>query len=264
MPMPPTRNSKALRIVSLAPNATSILLALGARRELVGVSKWCKDVARVGGRPQVGDCWKIDIRELMRLRPTLLIGSVPFAPETVAKILAEPVAFLALNPRSLADIETDVRTLGRLVGRSASGEKLILRMQRGFAAVAKGAAKIRSRPRVYCEAWPNPRISSPPWVAELVRMAGGKPVVLAGQRVTDEEVAQAKPDVIVLAWAATGVRAKPELALRNPAWKNVPAIQTQRVVVIRDELLNTPGAPLVEGALALFRAIHPQAGSGKG
>jgi iron complex transport system substrate-binding protein len=97
------------RIVSLAPNATSILLAIGAGRELVGVSKWCEDVVHVGRRPQVGDCWKLDINEVMRLQPTLLIGSVPFAPKTVEEILKQPVAFLALNPRSLADIYTDIR-----------------------------------------------------------------------------------------------------------------------------------------------------------
>jgi ABC-type hemin transport system substrate-binding protein len=33
------RNRGIQRIVSLAPNATSILLELGARRELVGVTK---------------------------------------------------------------------------------------------------------------------------------------------------------------------------------------------------------------------------------
>src|ERR1700689_1609428 len=98
-----------LRIVSLAPNVTSILLELGAGRELVGVSKWCKDVADVGRRPQVGDCWKMDIDEVMRLKPTILIGSVPFAPDTVAKLLAQPVTFVAINPRSLADIQRDIR-----------------------------------------------------------------------------------------------------------------------------------------------------------
>ena len=84
-------------------------------------------------------------------------------------------------------------------------------------------------------------------------------VVEHGARITDEAVARAKPDVIVLAWAATGNRAKPESALRNSAWKNVPAIQSGRVVVIRDELLNTPGPPLVHGAFELFRAIHGHA-----
>jgi len=246
-----------LRIVSLAPSVTSILLSLGVGRELVGVSRWCKDVAEVGSRPAVGDCWKMDLREVMRLRPTILIGSVPFAAETVQKILAEPVAFLAMNPRSLADIFGDITTLGRLVNRARAAEKLIRKMRAGFADVARGARRPGGgrRLRVYCEAWPKPRISSPPWVAELVEMAGGKMIVDAGARVTDESVALAAPELIVLAWAATGARAKVATALRNAAWRDVPAVRSGRVVVIRDELLNTPGPPLVDGARELARAI---------
>ena len=253
------KKNGAMRIVSLAPNVTSILLALGAGREIVGVSKWCKEVAAVGRRPRVGDCWKMDIREVMRLKPTLLIGSVPFALETVASIMKEPVAFLAINPRSLTDVETDVRTLARLVGRANAGEELVCTMRLNFESIVREARRFRKRPRprVYCEAWPHPRISSPPWVSELVEMAGGEPVVVAGARVTDEDVARARPDVIVLAWTAAGNRSRPASALRNVAWRDVPAARTGRVVVIRDELLNTPGPPLVEGARQLFRAIHP-------
>jgi iron complex transport system substrate-binding protein len=247
-----------LRIVSLAPSVTSILLELGVRRELVGVSRWCKDVADAGSRPAVGDCWKMDMREVMRLRPTILIGSVPFAVGTVQKILAEPVAFLAINPRTVADIFSDIRVLGRLVGRGPAAERLIRKMRDGFADVARrrGAG---APVRVYCEAWPKPRISSPPWVAELVEMAGGEMVVAAGERVTNEEVARAAPELIVLAWAATGARAKVSTALRNLVWQDVPAVRKGRVVVIRDELLNTPGPPLVLGARELGRAIRETA-----
>lgn len=251
------------RIVSLAPNVTSILLALGVGRELVGVSKWCKEIVPVGKRPQVGDCWKMDVREVMRLKPSLLIGSVPFAPATVEAILKEPVAFLAINPRSLADIETDIRTLARLVNRAARGEKLIHRMRAAFADISLRANRIPIRPRVYCEAWPHPRISSPPWVAELVELAGGHAVVTAGARITDEEVARARPDVIVLAWTAVGARSKSSSALSNPAWRDVPAVKLGRVVVIRDEFLNTPGPPLLQGVRELFQAIHPEAARGR-
>ena len=250
-----------MRIVSLAPSVTSILLGLGAGRQVVGVSRWCKHVADIGSRPQFGDCWKLDIAQVMRLRPTLLVGSVPFAPKTVSDILAQPVPFLALNPRALADIENDIRLLARTLGREGRGDQMILKMRRGFAAVQRQAQRIagRSRPRVYCEAWPNPRISSPPWVSELVNLAGGKSVLPAGRRVTDEEVALASPDLIVLAWTATGDRAKPRQALQNRAWKDVPAIKSGRVVVICDELLNTPAPILVQGARALLEAIHPRA-----
>jgi iron complex transport system substrate-binding protein len=252
-----------MRIVSLAPSVTSILLALGAGKDLVGVTKWCKDVADIGSRPQVGDCWKLDINEVMRLKPSILIGSVPFAQEAIAAILQQPVALLALNPRSLADIEENIRTLGHLVGKPKRVDRLIRKMKTEFAATAKRARILarRSRPRVYCEAWPNPRISSPPWVAELVGIAGGTFVVPPGQRIDDETVARAKPDIIILAWAAAGDRAKPQSALHNPLWKNLPAIRSGRVIVIRDELLNTPGPPLMRGARELLRAIHSDSAS---
>jgi iron complex transport system substrate-binding protein len=250
-----------IRIVSLAPNVTSILLSLGAGRELIGVSRWCKDVANVGRRPTVGDCWKLDVREVMNLNPTILIGSVPFAPQAVASILEQPVAFLAMNPRSLNDIENDIRTLGLLVNRAQQAERLIRKMRNAFERVAASARSrrnsrgLRRRPKVYCEAWPKPRISSPPWVAELVEFAGGEMVCKPGARVTDAQVAEANPDLIILAWTATGNRAKPSSALNNRAWRNTSAVKNRRVVVIRDELLNTPGPPLVRGVRELARAL---------
>src|SRR5271170_3319566 len=246
------------RIVSLAPSATSIFFAIGARRSLVGVSKWCGDVALVGRLPRVGDCWKLDLGEVKALRPTLIVGSVPFRTEVVAEILKLPAAFVALNPRSLADIYADIRRLGGLTNRLAAAEKLISRMMRRFAEIARLAARAKSRPRVYAEAWPNPRISSPPWVQELVKLAGGRMVVPAGERVSDAQVAKAAPGIIVLAWTATGGRADPQRALANPQWRGVPAIKNRRVIVILDEWLNTPGPPLLDGARALLRAIHPE------
>jgi len=91
----------------------------------------------------------------------------------------------------------------------------------------------------------------------------------AGTKVSDADVARARPEVIVLEWTATGSRAKVSSALRNRAWQDVPAVKMRRVAVISDELLNTPGPPLVEGARRLFEALHPEStgdakpGSGK-
>ena len=246
-----------MRIVSLAPSATSILCALGARKHLVGVTKWCADVAPVNGLPELGDCWHMDsVDAILRLRPTLVIGSVPYKQETVAKLLVHPLNFLAMNPRSLADIENDIRLLGGLVERIDSARRVTLQMRRAFASIAKKARAMKPRVRVYCEAWSNPRISSPPWVAELVRISGGEMVVKPGSKVSDKEIAAANPELVVLAWAATGGKAKPQTAYSVAAWKDVSAIQSRQVHVVPDELLNTPGPPLVSGARELARLIR--------
>jgi iron complex transport system substrate-binding protein len=69
-------------------------------------------------------------------------------------------------------------------------------------------------------------------------------------------VASARPDVIVLAWAATGDKAKPQKSYQVTAWKDVPAIRNKQVYVVRDEFLNTPGPPLIAGAEQLFRILQ--------
>jgi iron complex transport system substrate-binding protein len=245
------------RIVSLAPSATSILCSIGAMDFLVGVTKWCSEVAPVSALPQLGDCWHMDsVKDILKLKPSLVIGSVPYKIETVTKLLEHPINFLAMNPRTLADIADDIRMLGGIVNRPHQADRLVQSMRREFAAFtarSRTATKIR---RVYCEAWPKPRISSPPWVAELVKICGATMVLPPGEKVTDEQVARAKPDVIILAWAATGDHAKVEAAYRVPAWSDLPAIRKKLVFVISDELLNTPGPPLIAGAKQLFRIFQ--------
>src|SRR5712671_4958079 len=92
-----------MRIVSLAPSATSILCAIVA------------------------------------LRPMLVIGSVPYKQETVGKLLEQRLNFLAMNPRSLGDVYADIRLLGGIAGRASAAEALIRKMQGEFAEVARRA-----------------------------------------------------------------------------------------------------------------------------
>jgi iron complex transport system substrate-binding protein len=207
--------------------------------------------------PQLGDCWHMEsVADIVALRPTVVIGSVPYKQETVGKLLEQRLNLLAMNPRTLGDVYADIRLLGGIVGRPMRAEGLIRKMRSKFAALARASKKMKRRVRVYCEAWPNPRISSPPWVAELVNICGGEMIVPAGEKVSDEDVADARPEVIVLAWAATGVKSQPQQSYKVEAWKDLPAIRERRVFVVRDELLNTPGPPLVTGALELFNALH--------
>jgi len=200
------------------------------------------------------------VDEILKLKPSLVIGSVPYKQETLAKLLEHPLSFLATNPRTLADIENDIRMLGRIAGRAAQAEHLIMKMRQEFVAIAKKSRAPKRKLRVYCEAWPNPRISSPPWVAEIVKICGAEMVLPPGQKVSDEQVASARPDVIVLAWAATGDKANLKKSYEVTAWKNVPAIRNKQVHVVRDELLNTPGPPLVAGAKRLFGILQNAVG----
>ena len=250
------------RIVSLAPSVTRMLWELGAVANLAGVTRWCKDVVpaeAIDGLPIVGDCWNLDAGAVARLYPDLVIGSVPYRTEAVENILKHGLRFLGKSPRKLEDIYGDIRLLAGIVGKTSEGEKLAGRMQSQIAAIRERAAVPGSRPRVYCEVWSNPLRSAEPWVEELVEAAGGQFVPCpAGRPVSSEEVIAADPEIIVLAWAATGDRARPDVVRKRPGWKKISAVRNNRIHVVRDEILNTPAPILLEGLAALAAVIHPK------
>ena len=249
------------RIVSLAPSATRILWELGAAEHLAGVTRWCKDVVpaeAIAGLPLVGDCWNLDAASVARLAPDLVIGSVPYRAEAVESILKQGLRFLAKSPRTLEDIYGDIHLLAQIVCKAGEGEKLVRKMKSQIAAAGDRTTAMETRPRVYCEVWPNPLRTAERWVEELVEAAGGEFVPHpAGRQVSAEEVIGADPEVIVLAWAATGSRAREDTIRKRAGWQNVSAVRNNRIHVVRDEILNTPAPILMDGLRILATLIHP-------
>lgn len=249
------------RIVSLAPSVTHSLFQLGAAENLVGLTRWCKDIVpdkAIGGLPIVGDCWDLNVKVVAELKPDVVIGSVPYRAQTVESILASGLRFLGKSPRTLDDIYGDIRLLAGIVNKKPAGEALADAMQSQVEAVRKLTTALANHPRVYCEIWPNPLRNAEPWVEELVDAAGGRFVPRpAGRQVRSEEVIASNPEIIVLAWTATGDRARPDILRKRRGWEKISAVKNNRIYVIRDEILNTPAAILLEGLNALATVIHP-------
>ena len=250
------------RIVSLAPSATSIVCALGARKSLVGVTRWCRDVAPVNGLPLLGDCWRCDPTAVAALKPDLVIGSVPYKGEVVDGLLRRGLTFLAMNPRSLADISSDIRLIGRLLDRERRASALVRDMKKQMQRIAARARRTRRKPRVYVEIWSNPFIVAPRWVEEMVALAGGRFVPVpdsdAARRVNERDVLSARPEIIILAWAACGMRVNAKKVLQRPSWNQLPAVRRRQVFIVSDEAVNTPGPPVIAGLERLARILHPE------
>jgi len=157
-----------------------------------------------------------------------------------------------MNPRTLSDIEADIRLLGGLTQRAAAASRLIGEMQRKLAAIANKSRRTKRKVRVYCEAWPNPRISSPPWGRGTCENLAVESWSFPRARASPtKKLPSPSPKSSFLAWAATGDKSNPKQAYELEACGTLPAIREHRVHVVRDELLIPPVLPLIEGARAL-------------
>jgi iron complex transport system substrate-binding protein len=248
------------RIVSLQPSATVILAAVGKLDRIVACTKYCADVCPEitnHGATIVADSWTASTDQIVAARPDLVIAAVPYQEKAVTEILKSGARFLGLAPKTLADIYTDIAAIAGIVGANDRGERVIREMQQeieGIRRQTEGA----SRPRVFCEEWGKPLISSQPWVAELVAAAGGKFVGTPGKQTSAKTVMSENPDVVVAAWCGAGDRVPLEKIIRDRGWEAMRAAKDNRVYCIRDEFLNTPAPTLVHGLRALAAVIHPE------
>ena len=251
------------RVVSLQPSATVILRAIGRLDRLVACTKWCVDVCpeiATMSCSVVSDSWTAQAGQILASHPDLVIASVPYQLDAVAEILKAGIRFLGLAPKTLADIYTDIGTIAGMMNASEAGERVIREMQSEIQAIADqvAAAPRNPAPRLFCEEWGKPIIASQPWVAELVKAAGGDFVGVPGGHRSAEEVALDDPDVIVAAWCGVGDRVPLEKIMRDRKWNELRAVRNGRVYCVADELLNTPAPTLIGGLRALAWAIHPE------
>jgi iron complex transport system substrate-binding protein len=250
------------RVVCLQPSATVILAAIGCLDRVVACTKYCVDVCPEvtnSGRIIVADSWTARSQQIMAARPDLVIAAVPYQEKAVVEILKAGIRFLGLAPRTLADIYTDIATIGGVLGAGERARSVVADMKREIETVRSHAATLRGkrRLRVFCEEWGKPLIASQKWVAELVEAAGGEFLGEPGARRSPESILADDPDVLAAAWCGAGDRVPLEKIIRDRGWKEMQAVRAGRVYCIRDELLSTPAPTLIAGLRALAAAIHP-------
>jgi iron complex transport system substrate-binding protein len=256
MPSPHTPR----RIACLQPSATVILATVGALDRVVACTRYCADVVpelKANKRPVIADSWSAHAEEILAAKPDLVIAAVPYRQEALAEILKAGIRFLALAPRTLDDIYTDIATIAACVGAADRGTQTISEMQSEFEKVRRATSGL-SRKRVFCEEWGKPIIASEPWVKELVQTAGGEFLGQPGKQTSPEEIARLDPEVIITAWCGAGKRVPLEKIIRERGWSGTTAAKTSQIYCISDEFLNTPAPTLVAGLHALAAAIHPQ------
>ncbi len=247
------------RIVCLQPSATVTLHALGLLERVVACTKYCADVVPEvtdGNRLIVQDSWTAQAAQILSAKPDLVIASVPYQENAVVEILKAGLPFLALAPRFLTDVYSDIAMIAGVSGVPERAAALIGEMQRAIEAVQLRAPK--ETMRVYCEEWGKPLIHSQIWVKELVDAAGGEFVGEPGKQTDAETVRAADPEIIVAAWCGAGDRVPLEKIVHERGWEETSAARNRRVFCVRDEYLNTPAPTLIKGLHALAWAIAPE------
>ena len=85
--------------------------------------------------------------------------------------LGKTVKVVSLNPHSLSDIESDIRSVAKAAGSPENAEQLIAKLNGKAEAVRKLTENVQ-RPRIFCVEWLKPIMNAGHWVPEMVEYVG--------------------------------------------------------------------------------------------
>ena len=253
------------RIVCLTEEPTETLYLLGEQHRIVGISGFTVRPAVARREKQkVSAFTSAKIGEVLKLEPDFVIGFSDIQADIAAELIRRGIEVWISNHRSVDGILDYIRRLGALVGASDKANGLADELARGLAAIARQAATLSRRPKVYFEEWDEPPISGIRWVAELVRIAGGDDIFperaaesLAKQRILEDsgEVIRRAPDIIIGSWC--GKKFRPEKVAARPGWDAIPAVRDGELHEIKSPLILQPGpAALTDGVAAIARIVR--------
>lgn len=247
--------ARTFRIVSLVPNGTEILFAVGAGGQVVGVSHECDHPPEARRLPALTDSalppglaaaeidravsaqvgggeslYTLDEARIAALAPDLIVTQqlCPVCAVSTAQVdgavrpLPRCPDLLSLDPRTLDDVLADVLRVGEATGRQEAAAALVDSLHGRLQEIRRRVAG-RSRPRVAALEWLDPPFAGGHWVPEMIAWAGGVDVFAEpgahSARLTWEQLQEADPDVIVAmpcGFDEAGARAQVELIAQRP------------------------------------------------
>jgi len=285
-----------MRIISLVPNGTEILFAVGAGDLVVGVSHECDYPPEARTRPiltgsaltpgmsaaevdqavsaQVGSglsLYTLDEARIAELAPDLIVTQelCPVCAVSTAQVdgavrpLPRCPDLVSLDPRSLADVFADIRQMGEVTEHAEEAEALLRSLEERLEAVRARAAD-RPRPKVVALEWLDPLFAGGHWVPEMIGIAGGLDVVAKpgdhSRRLTWDDVRAADPDLLVVmpcGFDEAGAREQISLIADRPEWRELRAVREGRVFPVdANGCFSRPGPRLVDGIERLAELFH--------
>ena len=242
-----------LRVVSLSPSLSEMVVELGAADVLVGRLDAGDPLPELGSVPSVGRYGQLDMERLLSLQPDLLLlwpGSVGIAQREQLRNLKIPT-YIA-EPGSLEQLADQLEALATALGRPARGHQLAGQLRQRLAGLR--AQYQSDKPvRVFYQVWDQPlyTIGGGQIISDALAVCGAKNVFddlkLPAPQVSIESVLQRNPEVIIASTQAQLDAWK--------AWPQIDAVKHGRLLLLADKGLERPSAQMLEATARLCEQL---------
>lgn len=256
------------RIISMAPNLTEILFALGLDKEIVGVTLFSDYPPPAMKKPKVGSFWQPNIEAIIAARPDLVITETTtgFDQQKYLAMRLHRIGYnnLTLHFETVAELFEAIDKIGQATDRPLEADRMTndlrTKLDRLSALVDTGD---KVKVLYVVQRQPLRVAGRDTFINEMIELAGGEnaigltvhryPPIGAEQVIGSGAEVIIEPDMLQ-ANLSEQKRAAMEYWSR---FTNLPAVRDGQVYVIKGDTTSRLGPRLYEGTETIARCLKP-------
>ncbi|MEZ4826650.1 MAG: helical backbone metal receptor [Bacteroidia bacterium] len=250
------------KVVSIAPNITEIIFAVGGQDKLAARSQACDFPSEVTSFPEIITFPELDIEGLKAINPDLIITTDEiFTPSQVLQLEKLDLPIFLQSYKTLSDVYRGIRETGQLLGHAETGNYVADSLQLIEKRITDSTQnQIKYGTMILISADPLKVVGGNGFLNELITRAGGRNIFgdkkEAYYTTTPEEILKLQPEFIII--PSERQQAYTELLITYPALYNTPADVLKQVHIVDPDLFYRPGPRMIEGLLTLTHILHTQ------
>lgn len=254
------------RIVSLAPNITEILFALGLGGRVVGVTRFCDFPAEARQKEKIGGMVDLNLEEIEALHPDLIVAfrGNPLGVLNKLRYLHFPVFVLDLGS-SMDGLFQTIDKIGRVTRAEKPAGVLVDSLKNRYREIRLLLRDISRKPRVFLSIYGQGlwTCGQESYLNDLLAEAGG--VNIAGNiprrwlQLNREQFIHENPDVIII-MAKDKVRFSQsgESFRADSRLKDILAVKNNNIHWLDENIAGRFGPRLIDALEAVARLLHPE------
>lgn len=253
------------RIVSMGPNVTETLFALGAGNLLVGRTDYCDYPQEVLAVDSIGTLWQPSIEKILALEPDLIIASSLANDDVLQALRKTGIPLATINKQSsVAGTMEMIKDIGLLCGKTDESLELVADLTNRIEAVAQ---KVEGLPRPTCYYVIDFRqfdstATGDTYIDEMISIAGGDNVAKDGHYWTysKELLTEKDPQIIILTshWGSDFESTK-QLFCSSSVYKDLSAVKAGNIYPIDNNAVDRQGPRTAQAIEDFAKIFHPQA-----
>ncbi len=252
------------RILSLKPNITEILFALGVGENIVGATTYCHRPPAAAQIPRVADYIRVNPEKALSLKPDLMLASVENSSQKEVRFLEARGIALALLPfNTLEETLNSIEKMGDLLGKSQEARQVTETMRKKLTDLKRRSAKVVKKRVLFVVGYqPLVVAGSGNFFDEAAEYIGVENVAhesrLRYPTWSTEQLLRAQPEIL---WDISMDTSDPEKAFqtRMEFWNRFPSLPAVRSGQIHyfniEKMRAVPSLP--DAFAELYQMAHP-------